>query len=143
MIFTSYYGNVERLKKFGVPEENFIGISLYKFKWLKFEIKYEQKICSNLGVFWNYKNGEIDWEEYCKKYYEKLNSFSDEYWEEFIKKYNGKILLCYEKEVKKCHRYLLGKYLNWKYGKIKVVEVDDNIKFWGISNKNGLEKIGK
>lgn len=131
MIFSSYFGNVERLRKNGVPENNFIGISLYKCKFENI-VRYEQSVCSDEEVFWYYKKGLINWEEYCLKYYNKLHNLGDKFWEDFLVKFNGKVLLCYEKNVKECHRYLLGKYLYWRIGRCKMVEVDENLKFWKI-----------
>lgn len=123
MIFTSYYGNVVNLiyqEKFKVSD--LIGISRYKIKE-GYNIKYEEKLAPELGLLWSYKNKLISWKEYCLKYYDYLYDLDYRFWNDFEKNFDGKVLLCFEKDYKKCHRYLVSKFCNYWVGKEIMKEI--------------------
>lgn len=134
MIFCSYYGNVKNImRNTGRTEKDFLGISVRSVR--DFDITGVPLVYPDYEKVVNLKTGVISWKEYCLDYYEKLYKIPDEKWKIFLEGCNEKILLCYEKDVKTCHRYLLGKFLFWKFEKCKMVEVDCNLKFWKIEKK--------
>jgi len=116
MIFTSYYGNIRNLiYAKGFKYSDLIGISRYDYKGEK--IESAKILAPSLSLLWLYKSGIIDWEEYCLKFYDQLYNLDYRFWNNFEKNFDGKVLLCYEKDYKKCHRYLVGKFFKFWTGK--------------------------
>lgn len=136
MILTSYYGNVGNLISGGnFKNTDLVIVSRYvngcfvncdeivdqfgNLKKTKNEFYYKscEFLKPSLGLLWNYKNNLISWKEYCYKFYSMLYDLDYRFWENFEKNFDGKVLLCYEKDFKKCHRYLIGKFYKWYSGK--------------------------
>lgn len=116
MIFTSFYGNIRNLIYCkGFKYSDLIGISRYDYNGEK--IKSEKMLAPSLTLLWNYKSGIIDWKEYCLKFYDELYNLDYRFWNNFEKNFDGKVLLCYEKNYKSCHRYLVGKFFKFWTGK--------------------------
>lgn len=122
MVYTSYFGNVKNLLNSGFEKSDLIRISLYDCNWFS-GLNVEKKLFVRVSDLWNLKSGVIDWKEFSLNYYNKLYNL-EWYWlnEIFLKKYDNKVLLCFEKDYKYCHRGLLGKFMNWYFGKIVVKE---------------------
>lgn len=116
MIFTSFYGNIRNLIYVkGFKYSDLIGVSRYDYKGEY--IKSEKMLAPSLTLLWNYKAGIIDWKEYCYKFYNQLYDLDYRFWNDFEKNFDGKVLLCYEKNYKQCHRYLIGKFHKMWTGK--------------------------
>lgn len=142
MIFTSFYGNVEKLIfEKSVKNSDLVIVSRYQpgcfvncdeivdefgnLKKPKNEFYYKscEMLKPSLSLLWSLKNNLISWKEYCYKYYGQLYDLDFRFWEKFEDNFDGKILLCYEKDFKKCHRYLIGKFYKWYSGKNIVEEI--------------------
>lgn len=52
-----------------------------------------------------------DYTAYKREYWMKILRFINV--QEWYNRYNNSVLLCWEHDIKKCHRYLLGKWLLW------------------------------
>lgn len=113
MIYTSYFGNVKRIKE-EKPELKIIGISLYECKFVNCD--YEKNLAPTYSMLWNFKNGLIDWKEYCLKFYDMLYDLDYRYLNNFQKTFDGYVLCCYEKSDERCHRKLVRKFLKWWNG---------------------------
>lgn len=124
MVYTSYYGNIDKLLSSGFDKSDLIGISVYPCKSVS-GVKYDERFFPNIGLLWNLKSGVIDFDEYRLEYWKKLYHLSGKNfvnWLNFDVEFDGKIFLCFEKNYKCCHRYLLGKFVNWFLGKTVVTE---------------------
>lgn len=54
------------------------------------------------------------WSRYENRYWrEVLRNVS---WKEFERKYDGSIMVCWEKDVLRCHRGTLGRWIVWNGG---------------------------
>lgn len=127
MIFTSYFSKVPKL----IYEKNFkfsdlISVSRYDLiqYQLGYNIKSEKNLAPSISLLWLYKNKLIDWKEYCEKFYNQLYDLDYRFWNDFEKNFDGKVLLCYEKDFKHCHRYLIGKFHEFWTGKKIFTEID-------------------
>ena len=122
MIYTSYFGNLENLLKSGFKKSDLVRISYYDCRWCS-GLKSEKKLFVNVNRLWELKSGVINWKEFSLEYYNKLYDL-EWYWlnYEFLDLYDEKVLLCFEKNYRECHRSLLGKFMNWYFGKVVVKE---------------------
>lgn len=116
MIYTSYFGNVRNLiYNKGFKYSDLISISRYDKQG--FNIQTEKILAPSLSLLWKYKSNLISWKEYCDEFYNYLYDLDYRFWNDFEKNFDGKVLLCYEKNYKECHRYLIGKFHKFWTGK--------------------------
>ena len=142
MIFTSFYGNMEKLIfEKNVKNSDLVVISRYfpnhfynsdeivdefgNLKKPKNEFFYKscEMLKPSLSLLWRYKNNLVSWDKYCEEFYNQLYNLDYRFWNNFEKNFDGKVLLCYEKNFKKCHRYLVGKFFKWWSGKDIIKEI--------------------
>ncbi len=118
---TSYFAKYSKLPQELKDNLYPIPISTTVPKWFT-EHRESHKFVSPHKMLYEYKNGNITWEECCEEYLEYLiglekdNGNLYEYYmsiEEEVKK--EVVLLCYENNDKPCHRHILANYLNEKY----------------------------
>lgn len=125
MVFSSYFGNVNNLFKKGFKKEDLVRISVYKCKWLP-DVDFCEELFVKKNWLWEYKSGLMEWEEYKYKYFDYLYSEVDmKFWWNFEKKFNGKVLLCFEKNSKFCHRGLVKIFYKWLMGKDIIKEIKE------------------
>ena len=107
-IYTSYFGNLKKLAKEGIKP---VAISLYPPKWYsgaKIGILAPQRPLLKMQE-----------KEYTVAFKEMLSTITTEQIEFVLKQQDeGKpiALLCYEVPTDFCHRHLVAKWLNKKYG---------------------------
>lgn len=111
-IFTSYYSKVDSIDQ---EQYTLIRISSSKPEWLVGRRIIDMPV---LYPHWDiinaWKNHEISWEEYTKRYYAQLNNVPKH---DILSKLEdlsgGKdvVLLCWEGAGKPCHRQLIGPWL--------------------------------
>lgn len=120
MVYSSYFGNVGKLFKMGFEKKDLVGISVYKCKWI--EVDYCKELFVKKSDLWSLKNGNMEWREYCLKYYNHLYDLDVRFWMNFEENFNGKVLLCFEKDFRFCHRNLVRKFLKfWNGGEIQEI----------------------
>lgn len=111
-IYTSYFGNLGRLKDSGIEP---IGIALYPPKWFR---GCSVQTCSPTKSILFAKNQTQ--EEYVSRYRKEVLSRLDvNGFLETLKSFShGKdvALCCYEKPSDFCHRHILAEWLNENYG---------------------------
>lgn len=120
MIFTSYFSKIPKLiYQEGFKYSDLISISRYDLKNFKlgYEIKSEKKLAPSFSLLWLYKSKIISWKEYCEEFYNQMYNLDYRFWNDFEKNFDGKVLLCYEKDFKYCHRNLVGKFHKFWTGK--------------------------
>lgn len=119
MIFTSYYGNINKIRREN-PKLKIIGISRYTWKEMYLD---GQLIClaPRLVDLWNYKNNEIDWKKYSLNYFNKLYDLPWVFLRDFEENFDNCVLCCYEREDYHCHRKLFRKFMKWWNG-LEIVE---------------------
>ena len=123
MLYSSYYGNSEKLFNMGFNENQLIRISLYECNWMK-DLVCEKNFMVNKSDFIDYKNQVIDWKEYSYRYFNKLYNL-EWYWLNYrmLFEYENCVFMCFEKDFHKCHRGLLMKFLNYYFGKVVMKEI--------------------
>lgn len=110
MIYTSYFGNINKLKKLGYT--NFISIAGKTPDWFTGK-KY--KFFAPKYYWWKeWHDNNLSEEWYKQKYYETvLNNISVKDIEEILELLGeNPILLCYETPEKFCHRHLIADFFN-------------------------------
>ncbi len=113
MIFTSYFGNLSKIKKEITP------VSIAG-KCPSFYKGYEYKILAPKYSFWkDYKDGLINEKGYTDQYYlQVLNNLNpDLIYKTLISNYGPSfVLLCYESPTDFCHRHIVREWLNNSIG---------------------------
>lgn len=99
MIFTSYFSRYKGTQGVSVANKT--------PDWVDCE-KCKELMPSWVDVM-DYKNGIITWKQFRKNYIRKLKKLDVHEW---YGKLNGKVLLCWEAEGKKCHRHILREWFN-------------------------------
>lgn len=116
-IYTSYFANGKKLKAAGVM---MVGITLYPPKWFNGP---NLKIVAPTYALFNISDApdEIYNARFRKEVLAKVSP--QNFYQELQKMSGGHdvALCCYEKPGDKCHRYLVGKWLEEQLG-IKVIE---------------------
>lgn len=93
-----------------------VAICLYKPYWFKGE--HYPTLAPTKEILEDYKNGDIDEEEYIRRYKEDVLSKLNP--KEVYNDLKDKVLLCYERYDKFCHRHIVAQWLS--------EELDVNIK---------------
>jgi len=120
-IYTSYFGNIKRIKK-EINNPYFCTIARYYAKFREYIDEAIYEFMPSKELLSLYKNRLIDEEEYVKSFNESLfyklykieasggiSKFFESINEENI------FLLCYENKNDFCHRHLVSKMLNGRY----------------------------
>lgn len=109
MIYTGYYGGL------GVIDNDTVTVQVSNSAPINVDIRFEKAIPDWAFIVKPYKDGEIDQQEYIRRYTDQLDKYREnilgviEYFKSTLKDY---ILLCYETPDKFCHRHILAKYIN-------------------------------
>jgi hypothetical protein len=113
MIRTSYFAQIKNLLDKGYIPEDFISIARGKPKF------YDGDEYPDLFPSWELimgsKNGTISEEEYTEKYLNYLNTLNKE---KIKADLEDKVLLCWCKKGKFCHRHIVSKWLQNKESEI-------------------------
>jgi uncharacterized protein YeaO (DUF488 family) len=125
MFYTGYYAHTKKYQKAGLELLAVSGTTPAFYCWDKWSLVAPRK-----ELFSKWKLGEIDNDEYLRRYREYLDSvlkkipnvISD--YIECLKKHDV-VLLCYEKSGDFCHRHTLAQWLmdNFDVGEIKEYEI--------------------
>lgn len=99
MIFTGYFRKYQG--------DNGVSIAHKTPKWST------EEECKELMPPWEivdkFKSGVISWKEFRKLYIKQLKKLDVH---EMYRALNGKVLLCWENEDKKCHRHIVKEWFN-------------------------------
>ena len=113
MIYTSNFSKIRDLiYHHGFKYSDLVGVSSSKPD-IGFKINWCEELAPKLGNLIVYKANLMSWKEYAEKYYNQLYDMEWVFWRDFEANFDGKVLLCYEKDYKHCHRYLIGKFFEW------------------------------
>ena len=124
MLYTSYFAMTKKLLNAGF--DNLVAISGYvpEFYYKQMEIdklKRCLKLAPKKDQWFDWKNGKISNDQFKELYYKTVLEKIDI--ENLLKKLGDHaVLICYEKPVDFCHRYLFATYLKEKNG-LEVVEI--------------------
>lgn len=114
MIYTSYFSNINRIKKIN-PEPNLISIARKSPSW--YTGKEYKLFAPSWNILTQYKNSlPIGREKlYTERFFNEILAPLDLQIEKIITELgNNPILLCYEKPDQFCHRFLVSEWLNKK-----------------------------
>ena len=110
-IFTGYFSRIKLYEKDGLVP---ISISRYKPKW--FEGEECVALAPSANLLYRYKNGQASVADYTEEYNAMLDSMDVKNIIENAAKGRDIVLCCYEKPGDFCHRNLVAKHCNEKYG---------------------------
>lgn len=119
MIYTGHYGGPQKVSG------SIVKVQVSNSTPVPVDIRFEKAIPDWAFIVKPYKDGEIDKEEYERRYREQLDKFGEniigvvEYFNSTGKDY---ILLCYEKPGDFCHRHILSAFINERLGQGNVRE---------------------
>jgi len=110
MIYTSYFGNIGKLKNAGIIPVN---IAQYQPSWFRGDSIKE--LAPSPSLFRELKDKMITEKEFNRRYFNQINKLNKN---EILNKINqiGEevALLCYEKNIDECHRKIAGEWLGAK-----------------------------
>ena len=110
MIYTSYFGNIGKLKKEGIIPVN---IAQYQPYWFRGESIKE--LAPSPSLFRESKDKMITEREFNLRYFKQISKLNKEEILDKINKIGEDVaLLCYEKNIDECHRKIVGEWLGAK-----------------------------
>ena len=119
--YTGYYNKANKYRKEGLKV---VSISRTDPKGVELDGKLIN-LSPDSNTLWQLKNGEIDEEEYTRRYIAHLESIGIRDILLMIHQFGDEVVLCcWESPEKFCHRHLLADYIN-KNSKLKVYEKVD------------------
>ena len=110
MIWSSYWGCRKLL---GVERRKVVRVSMDVCRGWE-----DVCVCGDVLVGWG---NVMEWKRSSKSV-EDWRRFENRYWrevlrwvdgKEFVRKYEGCVLVCWEKDVRVCHRGVLGRWVSW------------------------------
>lgn len=113
MIYSSYYGRKglrELCRRRGLE---LLCVSRSVCRGFE-DIRVSEEVLVSWDIIRMVKWGRNDYEGYKRRYWNEILRFVDV--KEWIRRNDNCVMLCWEKEVVKCHRYLLGKWIVWGGG---------------------------
>ena len=122
MIYTSYISNLKNIP------DNYYKLIITRYNKINpknFNNCFHAAVLSpNEQLLKEFKNGEISYQEFYDRFLKQV--YNDNFAKDVIKKildYDRKdlnvVLLCYEKDLKDCHRCIVGKILERNGGRVK------------------------
>lgn len=120
MLYTSYLSRISKISE-KIPK---LIITRYPPRGMCFDNdkhKTERKVClakelSPKSEILNSYKRHGDWDDYVSKFNTQMEEYLPtrnylDSLERYLKEDNDLVLVCYEKDYKKCHRYLIAQYL--------------------------------
>ena len=113
MIYSSYYGRSGLRKLCRDRGLELLCVSRSVCKGFE-DIRVSEEVLVSWDIIRMVKWGRNDYVGYKRRYWNEILRFVDV--KEWIRRNDNCVMLCWEKDLLKCHRYLLGKWIVWGGG---------------------------
>lgn len=118
MLYTTYLAKIDDIDD-SIPK---LIITRFPPTWIKNKkskrIVIAKPLSPSKKILFDYKNND-NWDMYVKRFMKQIKTNPTKRYIKdvvsYLKKDNDLVLLCFEKDYTKCHRYLLVKYIKEKY----------------------------